>query len=250
MPDKTTEVLIDALKQAMAASEEQRLYKSGKLPGLFPSRTGASAEAATRALADKLLEVSRVETKGRTAIDWVRLTPQGLNFVYEHEDPVRVLEEVRDLMLATREGMPLWMTQIRQDWQAAGERLAADVKQLAQRLEALTRRVEEALRRADLYRLEKTNGADATVPWAGFALAYLDRRREGGRPGECTLPELFAALRTEDASLSIPSFHGGLRRLFDRRAVELLPFEGAAAELPEPEYALLDGERVFYYAKR
>src|SRR5204863_10166749 len=99
-------------------------------------------------------------------------------------------------------------------------------------------------------RVEKANGADSSIPWARAALAYLDRRKEGGRPGKCPLPELFAALRSEDAALSIPSFHGGLRRLSDRRAVELLPFEGSAAELPQPEYALPDGERVFYYATR
>lgn len=250
MPDKITEVLVDALKQAMAVPDEQRLYRSGKLAGLFPSRAGASAEAATRALNDKLLEVSRIETKGKTAIEWVRLTPHGLNFVYEHESPLRVLEEVRDLLHVTREGMPLWMTKIQQEWNAAGERLADDVRQLAQRLDALTRRVDEALRRVDLQRVEKTNGADATIPWASQALAYLDRRREGGRTGQCPLPELFAALRAADTALSIPNFHGGLRRLFDRRAVELLPFEGSAAELPEPEYALLDGECVYYYATR
>lgn len=249
MPDKITEILVDALKQAMAVPEEQRLYRSGKLTGLFPSRTGGSGEAAARALNDRLIEVVRVETKGKTAIEWVRLTPQGLSYVYEQENPIRVLEEVRDLLSTTREGMPLWMTQIQQDWQAAGERLAADVRQLAQRLDALTRRVDEALRRVDLHRVATTNG-DGDISWAGAALAYLDRRKEGGRPGNCPLPELFAALRVDDAGLSIPNFHGGLRRLFDRRAIELLPFEGPAAELPEPEYALLDGEQVFYYATR
>ncbi len=51
MSDRTTELLLDALKRALAAPGEQRLYKSGKLEGLFPSRTGSAAEAAERACA-------------------------------------------------------------------------------------------------------------------------------------------------------------------------------------------------------
>src|SRR5437762_3562172 len=143
MPDKLTETLVEALKLAMASPAEQRLYRSGKLAGLFASRAGVSGEAAGRALREQLLEVVRVETKGKTAIEWVRLTPQGLNFVYEHDSPLRLLEEIADLLHTTREGMPLWMTQIQQQWRTAGERLAADVRQLAQRIEALTVRVDE-----------------------------------------------------------------------------------------------------------
>jgi hypothetical protein len=248
MADKVTEILVEALKQAMAVTDEQRLYRSGKLTGLFPSRTGAAAEAAGRALSEQLLEVTRVETKGKTAIEWVRITPQGLNFVYDRESPIRVLEEVADLLHTTREGLPLWMTQMQQEWRTAGERLAAEVRQLAQRVDALTHRVEEALRRSDVHRVERANGTD--IPWAPAALAYLDKRKETGAAGRCTLPELFAALRSGHGELSIPEFLGGLRRLNDRRALELAPFEGSPAELPEPEYVMLDGERVMYYVTR
>ena len=45
--DKVTEALVEGLKQALAEPGEQRLFKSGKLTGLFPGRTGANAEAAT-----------------------------------------------------------------------------------------------------------------------------------------------------------------------------------------------------------
>ena len=62
------------LKQCLADPAEQRLFKSGKLDGLFASRTGTNAEAASRALADGLLEVVRTETKGKTTTEWVRLT--------------------------------------------------------------------------------------------------------------------------------------------------------------------------------
>ena len=47
--DKATDILVEALKLAAAEPGEQRLYKSGKLEGLFASRSGQSAEAAARA---------------------------------------------------------------------------------------------------------------------------------------------------------------------------------------------------------
>ena len=67
--DKATEALIDALKQCLADPAEQRLFKTGKLDGLFASRGGANSEAAARAVQEGLLEVVRTETKGKTTID-------------------------------------------------------------------------------------------------------------------------------------------------------------------------------------
>src|ERR1700757_655235 len=93
--DKVTDALLDALKSALAQPGEQRLFRSGKLTGLFPSRVGANAEAALQALRDGLLESVRTETKGKTAIEWVRLTPRGVNFVHDHESPILVLRELR-----------------------------------------------------------------------------------------------------------------------------------------------------------
>src|SRR5690349_7939914 len=59
--DKLTETLVDALKLALAEPGEQPLFKSGKLAGLFASRVGVNAEAAARALEERLLEVVRTE---------------------------------------------------------------------------------------------------------------------------------------------------------------------------------------------
>src|SRR5438309_354876 len=80
---------------------EQRLFRSGKLPGLFPGRGGPSAEAATRALHEGLLEVVRTEAKGKTSTEWVRLTPRGVDFLHDHESPARVLEELRQVLQAS-----------------------------------------------------------------------------------------------------------------------------------------------------
>jgi len=245
--DKATALLLDALKQGLADQGEQRLYRSGKLPGLFPGRTGAHAEAAGLAVRDGLFEVVRTETKGKSVVEWVRVTAKGVDFLAQHESPVRAMDELRAALDATREGIPEWVGHIRRSLQDLSERLTAEVQSVTRRLEALSIRVDDALRQAE----EKTPPVPAAAadafPWALDAVAYLDRRRQGNVAGPCPLPELFAAVGRPD--LSVPDFHTGLRRLQDRGVIKLLPFEGEG-ELPEPEFALLEGTSVFYYAVR
>src|SRR5437764_5190214 len=101
MADKVTETLLDALRQALGGPGEQRRLRSGTLAGLFTGRTGVYAEAATRALRDGVLEVVRTETKGKTQVEWVRLTPRGIEFLHDQESPVRALEELRDALMTT-----------------------------------------------------------------------------------------------------------------------------------------------------
>jgi hypothetical protein len=248
--DRVQLALIDALKQALTEPGEQRLYRGGKLPGLFATRTGANAEAAARALRDGLLEVVRSEIKGKLTVEWVRLTPAGVSFLHAHESPRAVLEELHGALRTTRAGVPVWLEGMQQEVHALSGRLAEEMQRLLHRLDALSQRVEEALRRAEGGGPALANGAAAAVPWAADVLAYLDRRRDSGAAGGCPLPELFAALRARHPALSLTEFHDGLRRLSDYRAVALAPFTGPPGHLPEPEYALLDGVTVLYYATR
>jgi hypothetical protein len=247
--DKITELVLTALKQALAEPGEQRLFRSGKLPGLFPSRTGASAEASTQALRDGLLEVVRTETKGKTVVEWVRTTPRGVDFLHRHESPVRAMDELRCALQMNRDGIPAWVAEIRQELHALAARLTDEVQAIGHRLEALSQRVAEGLRRSDGLAPALPDGTTAAVPWAQDVLDYLERRRAGGAATGCPLPELFAALREKRPELTMKDYHVGLRRLFDRGVLRLLPFEGGD-ELPEPEYALLDGAAVYYYVAR
>jgi hypothetical protein len=247
--DKIKDVLLDALKQGMAEPGEQRLYRSGKLPGLFAGRTSANGEAATQALRDGFLEVVRTETKGKTVTEWVRVTQKGVDFLLSNESPVRAMDELRAALQMTQEGIPEWMAPIRQTLQELGSRLTEQVQAVTHRLETLSERVLEAMRRADAAATQVPEAAVNSTPWSLEAVAYLDRRREGGLLGSCPLPELFASLRAKCPELTIKEYHDGLRRLQDRSVVRLLPFDGPN-ELPEPEYALLDGAAVYYYVAR
>lgn len=247
--DKVTEAMLAALKQALAEPGEQRLFRSGKLAGLFPGRAGVNAQAAAKALQDGLLEIVRTETKGKTAIEWARLTPRGIDFLHDTESPVVVLRELRAALQTGRDGVPGWLEQLHQELLGFESRLADDVRKYLGKLDALARRVDEALCRLDAGP-GISDAVAAVVPWAADALGYLDRRKSSGASGECPLPELFAAIRERHAELTLTSFHDGVRRLSDCKAVRLLPFTAPPEQLPEPEYALLDGSAVVYYAAR
>jgi hypothetical protein len=250
MADKVEDILIAALKQALAGPGEQRLYRSGKLAGLFPGRTGPSAEAAAQALRDGLLEVVRTETKGKTSVEWVKPTPRGVTYLHDRESPVRVLRELLDAVRANREGVPAWLAEIRQDLQALGDRLAEEAQRRSSRLEGLAQRAEEALRRAGAAAPQLSDGLAANLPWGLDALTYLFRRQAGGAAADCPLPELFHAVSQQHPGLTVKDFHDGLRRLHDRGALRLGLFTRPAGELPEPEFALVDGTSVYYYAGR
>jgi hypothetical protein len=248
--EAVTETLLDALKLALTEPGEQRLFRSGKLAGLFAGRTGVNAEAAARALREGLLEVVRTETKGKSTIEWVRITPRAIEFLHEHESPVQALKDLRTVLQTNRNAVPLWLAEMQRDLQVLGGRLAEEAERWTHRLEALSGQVEAALHRAEAAGSEFADDAAADVPWAVDALAYLDHRRTGGAPGDCPLPELFAALRDHYPDLSLTAFHDHLRRLHDRRALRLLAFTGPPSEIPEPEYALLEGANLLYYVSR
>jgi hypothetical protein len=243
--DKLTTLLVNALKEAMTRPEEQLLYKTGKLPGLFPSRTGDSAAAAQQALRDGLLEVVRTDIKGKAEASWVRLTTRGVQFVYQHELPKAVLEELAGVLRLNRENLPRWLEEIRAQLQALTNRFTELLERQGRYLEQLTQRTEEALRR-----LLAGTGPESLAPWQLDVLDYLDRRQVTAGTVDCPLPELFGFLRDKQPDLALPAFHEGLGQLRDRGAVVLVPYSGHLSELAEPEFALLEGAAVYYAIRR
>jgi hypothetical protein len=249
MNERVREHLIAALKQALAESSEQRLYRSGKFAGLFSGRAGASGDAAAEALRMGYLELIRTEQRGKFTVEWVRLTPKGVEFLHQCEAPVAVLRELKAELKTARADIPAWLEGVNKHLMDLSRDLAVQMDQALRRLDALAGRVEDALRRLDGMPT-LPHGVAATVPWAPEAITYLDHRRDGGAPNGCPLPELFSAVRGRHPSLSLTDFQDGLRRLSEHKALRLARFEGPADRLPEPEYALLDGANVMYYATR
>lgn len=245
---KRDELLLDALRTAIASPGEARLFRWGKLIGLFPGRTGPSAAAATLAVRDGLLETVRTETKGKLVVEWVRATPKAVTFLADHDSPRATLREMRDLLGQARAGVPLWMHTARDEAAQLALRFEQQSREMLRRLDALAERVEAALRRADAARPGTTDGPTNVVPWAEAALEHLDRRSEAGG-GWCRLPDLFRAVRESHPDLGLPAFHDGMRRLADVRVVQLAP-PRTAGDLTEPEYAVVLGGVLMWMARR
>ena len=109
MTDQVHQALLAALRQGLEQPGEHRLFRSGKLAGLFPSRTGAAGTAAAQAVRDGLLETTRTEFRGKAAIGWVKLTPGGIEFLHANESPLAALRELQATLSAARTSAPAWL---------------------------------------------------------------------------------------------------------------------------------------------
>jgi hypothetical protein len=247
--NKAKEILLGALREGMTHSGEQRLYKSGKLPGLFTGRTSLNAELATRALQENLLELVRTETRGKTPVEWVKVTQKGIDFVLKHESPVRALDELRMVLQVNQAGIPVWIADMKKNLNDLEKKFIDEIQTISHRLDLLTGQVLEAIKRAENGSPPLPEGTVNALPWADDAVAYLERRNKGGLGNRCPLPELFAAVREKEKDVTIKDFHSGLRRLHDRGVLRLLAHEDNEGP-PEPEFALLDGPTMYYYAAR
>lgn len=211
--ERRAAVLLEALRLA-ADGGEHRLFRGGKLPGLFASRSGPTAEVALTALADGLLETARTEVRGKVVTEWVRLTPKGVRHLHATDSPQAVMRDLTAAVTATR----------------------SEVLALTAMLDALTTRLEAAQRRADL------SGLTERVGWADAALMHLD-----ARPGvACSLAELFHSVADSHPELTLAGFHQGLLKLAEVRAVRLLADGPPSA----PEYAVLVGATACHAVSR
>ncbi len=235
-----TELLLDALKIAIATPGEHRLFRSGKLRGLFHSKVGLAMEASLMALREGLLETVRTEVKGKIVIEWVQATPKAMSFIDDNDSPKSILRELKSVLATTRSGVPQWLIDAKQETAHLTARFEKRATEVLRRLDDLTIRVESALRRAETNIPAIAEPVSRVVPWAIEALEYLDRRSLSGIAGDCSFPELFHAIRVKFPELTLAAFQNGLRRLHDIRAVRLTP----ASDLHEPEFALVVGGQM------
>ncbi|WP_020471262.1 hypothetical protein [Zavarzinella formosa] len=245
--EKRDALLLDGLRAALNG-EEHRLFRVGKRDGLFAGRGGLPGEAAELALRENLLEHTRTETERGADIEWVRITPAGTEYLYNHDSPRAVLGEMRDMLRQAASGVPVWQDGMLKSLEKLASHITTEMTAYMAKLDSLAMRVEEALRRADVSP-ELAASLQTVIPWGLEALAYLDRRKAGGATAACPLPELFAALRNKFPTLTIRDFHDGLKRLADNQAIRLAEYAGGGA-IPQPEYAMMQAGKLWYTATR
>ena len=243
------EQLLDALKRGLSEPGEHRLFGAGKVPGLFPSKSGVAGQLAALAMQNGWIETVRTEPRGRTVVEWVRVTPRGVAYIAEHDSPQAVLRELRQLLAISRQGIPDWLSTTSEELRRLEARFARNASDCLARLDELADRVEEALRRVELRVPAASENTAELIPWAAAALAYLDQRQTASGQSRCPLPELFHALRPFDPALSLRDFHDGLRRLADLRTIQLHPPEPGSS-VTDPEYTLIIGADLFATVSR
>lgn len=244
---KRDALLLDGLRAALSG-DEHRLFRSGKSDGLFSSRTGLPAEAAALAVREGLLEFTRTEMRGRFEIEWVRLTAKGVDYLYQHDSPRAILGELREMLAAAQSGVPMWQDDMLKLLERLGSQITEQMGRYLDKLDAVTKRVDEAIRRIDATP-EVSESLKDLVSWGVDALAYLDRRRAGVAADDCALPELFGAIRGKHPEITMRDFHDGLRHLADNRAVKLLPWNGDGP-MPQPEFAMMAHGKLVYLVRR
>jgi hypothetical protein len=246
--EKQSEMVLDALKAAVAEPGEHRLFRWGKLGGLFPSRLGVSAAAAKFALAEGLIEHVRTEARGRLVVEWARATPKAMRYLDEHDSPKAVLRELLDVIGETRAGVPVWMAQARDEAAQLATRFEHVARELLRRLDSLDERVDAAIRRAETSAPKVGEAMLRRVPWSPAVLQHLDRLVSNGRAGRASLGELFPIARSIAPGMTLLEFHEGVRALSNGGVLHLEP--GAAGEIHEPEYAVEVGGRMMWWAER
>lgn len=246
---RDTELILGAIRKAMAAGGEHLLFKMGKQDGLFASRSGPCADAASFALDREFLVPTRQEGEGKKLCEFVRVSAKGIRFLHERESPARALDEALSELRREKGECAGGVSGLQQKLGDLSGAVLEFAHAWSAKLEALERRIEDAIVRMEqavpLVSLE----LQQQVPWSIEVVRYLQWRRVEGEKAQTPLPELFELVRDAHPEINLVGFHEGLRKLLRGRMIRLESASDLTA-LPRPEFALLEGPQVYYYASR
>ncbi|HEY1186591.1 MAG TPA: hypothetical protein VGE74_02990 [Gemmata sp.] len=267
MADKLTQQILDALTRVAAEPTGLPLYGAKADPGLFPN-VATAKPAAQKCLADDLVRVVGTDAKNRSPRDLYALTDKGWEYLLAAVNPKQVLEDfVR--VLEARQG------EVRE--------LLSTARRMADGLQGLKDAVSRVLPSVTAARVERPappaplpegkgeisevascapgsqSGPEGSFPpfpsgrGAGcllepdLAAAVLAHLADHAGPADCPLPDLFRGLAL-NGPLTIGEFHDCLRQLHADGTVSFTAWAGPLYALPEPQYALLIGHGIAYYA--
>jgi hypothetical protein len=243
--DRSTQLILGALSQALAQAEALPLHGSRSNPGLFPSSAAGKAAAL------------RCQQEGWLAPDHdgCLITEKGVRYLLDQVTPRRVLEDLVRVLEARQDEVSRLLASV-QRVQTSLEGLRANAERVLAAIEAppTTSEVEHQIP-ANLSRLFEEFQKRRDEPASGTPVANLNTvlldalRLWPTRANEdCPLPQLFRMLTERVPDLTVGAFHDALRDLCGRELVCLHPWPGPLYELPEPAFALLNAHSVAYYA--
>jgi hypothetical protein len=273
--DKLTQQITDALTRAASEPTGLPLYASKADPGLFPNAASAKP-AAQKCLSDNLVGVVATDARGKAPRDLYGLTEKGWEFLLAAvnpkqvlEDFVRVLEarrgEVGELLDTARkmadslQGLKDAVSRVLPSVSAARlpahpERQVGGVNRECERANpSVTPDRQVGVRQQVAPDLTVDAHSDSALavleapPAPDLAPTILAHLSDRTGATDCPLPELFRAVSSVDAP-TIGSFHDCLRQLHAAGVITLPAWTGPLYALPEPQYALLIGHGIAYYA--
>jgi hypothetical protein len=239
MADKSSTLILEALKKALAEPAGLPLHGTKKLAGLFTASTSAKY-AAQHCLEEGYLRVLHRESKGKTVQEVCSLTEKGLTYVLSQVSPKQVLEELVHT-LQDRQTLVAELVTVARQWQTGLDALQAAVEKVLQQIQSGAGAVPPAA----LNPAPSLNGSQTLT---ADLLACLSQWQASEAPGDCALPELYRRVLPTAHSLTIGHYHDKLRYLHEQEKIYLHPWTGPLYDIPEPAYALLVGHEIAYYA--
>jgi len=252
MPDKSQQLIVDALNRAVAAGSGISLFGGRTGAGLFAS-TGPGKKAAQQCKELGYLQVLRSETKGKTTSEICAISERGLAFLLAEQNPKQVLEA---LILALHD-QRLQVDQIASALQTNQENL--------QTLKATAERVLLQFQQPSSYtppspiplssggREGRSDGHTANGNGNGKAscasdvLERLTHWHNAGALGDCPIPHLHRGVVDKHPHITVGQFHDVLRQLNESQKIYLHPWTGPLYEIPEPRLALMVGHEIAWY---
>ncbi len=224
MNGRASQLVLAALARAAADPAGPPLFASKSEAGLFP------ATAAGKLAAQKAQDDGHLGPDGS-------ITPRGLDHLLAHQSPRQVLEDFVRVLEARHEQA--------RDLLVTAKKMLAGIEGLSATLLPVLERI-GAERKAEA----PHRGGEGFAPLPPLdpcetILAALAQRTG---PGDCPLPDLYRAASGRLPGLTLGAFHDALRKLEQQGRVYLHPWTGPLYSMPEPEYALVTGHQVAFYA--
>jgi hypothetical protein len=232
LADKSSQLILDALRRAATEPAGLPLVAARTSPGLFPP-TATARPLAQRCKVDGLLQVVRTESHGKAPLEYCAITEKGLAHLLREVSPKQVLEDLVRALEARHAQVAEMLATARQ-WQSS--------------LDGLKDVVERALHDLQHSHFSPGPSPNGAHGWQDEIPAALTRWRDAGASEDCPLPVLFRKVLQAYSPLTIGPFHDELRRLYEAGRIYLHPWTGPLYDMPEPAFALLAGHEIAYYA--